>query len=116
MYWIITKYVLTATVVVIVSEVAKRSDKVGALIASLPLITILAIFWMYVEGQGKEKIANHAFYTFWYVIPTLPMFLILPWLLNRLSFWLTMSVCMLVTIMCFIAVTWLAKSIGVELL
>ncbi|MGE4407087.1 DUF3147 family protein, partial [Pseudomonas sp.] len=75
MGWIITKYLLTAAVVVLVSEVAKRSDRLGGLLAALPLVTVLAMVWLYVERQPLEKIANHAWYTFWYVLPTLPMFL-----------------------------------------
>lgn len=75
MTWLIAKYALTAAMVVIVSEVAKRSDKIGGLIAALPLMTILTLVWLYMENQTQEKIANHAWYTFWYVIPTLPMFL-----------------------------------------
>ena len=85
MSWIITKYLITAAVVVAVSEFAKRSDKLGALIAALPLVTFLTLVWLYVEGQPQEKIANHAWYTFWYVVPTLPMFLAFPWLLARLG-------------------------------
>ncbi|WP_339616319.1 DUF3147 family protein [uncultured Gilvimarinus sp.] len=73
--WLITKYLITAAVVVVVSEVAKRSDKIGALIVALPLITILTLIWLQVENQSQEKIARHAWYTFWYVLPTLPMFL-----------------------------------------
>jgi hypothetical protein len=78
MAWILTKYLVTAAVVVVVSEVAKRSDKLGAFIASLPLVTVMALIWLYFERQPEEKLANHAFYTFWYVIPTLPMFLVFP--------------------------------------
>lgn len=85
MSWIITKYLLTAGVVVIVSELAKRSDKLGGFIAALPLVTILALIWLYIEQQPQEKIANHAWYTFWYVIPTLPMFLVFPILLPKLG-------------------------------
>lgn len=84
MFWIMTKYALTAGMVVLISEVAKRSDKVGALIAALPTVTILALIWMYIEGQGQEKLANHAYYTFWYVLPTLPMFLIFPILIRSI--------------------------------
>jgi hypothetical protein len=83
MYWIITKYLITAAVVVAVSEVAKRSDRLGALLASLPLVTLLALTWLYIEKQPTEKIANHAWYTFWYVVPTLPMFLAFPALLDE---------------------------------
>ena len=78
MAWVISKYFLTAVVVVVVSEVAKRSDKFGGLIAALPLITVLTLIWLNIENQSAEKIANHAWYTFWYVLPTLPMLLAFP--------------------------------------
>ena len=77
MQYIIFKYLITAGVVVMVSEFAKRSDKLGGLIAALPLVTVLTLIWLYVEHQPISKIANHAYYTFWYVLPTLPMFLLL---------------------------------------
>jgi len=60
MSWIITKYLITAAVVVLITEVAKRSDRLGALVAALPIVTILALIWLYVENQSTEKIANHA--------------------------------------------------------
>jgi hypothetical protein len=53
--------------VVFISEVAKRSDKLSGLIAALPLMAVLTLVWLYVENQPEEKIANHAYYTFWYV-------------------------------------------------
>ncbi len=101
MAWIVTKYFLTAAVVVLVSELAKRSDKLGGFIAALPLVTLLALIWFYVENQSEEKIANHAWYTFWYVIPTLPMFLAFPALLPRIDFWPTMLTSVAITVICF---------------
>mgnify|MGYP000885026024 CR=1 FL=1 len=115
MMWIITKYALTAGVVVLISEVAKRSDKVGALIAALPTVTILALIWMYVEGQGQQKLANHAFYTFWYVLPTLPMFLVFPWLLTRYPFWISLSICAVISIACFALIAILVRQFGIDL-
>ena len=115
MLWIIIKYALTAGIVVLISELAKRSDKAGALIAALPTVTILALIWMYIEGQGQEKLANHAYYTFWYVLPTLPMFLIFPLLLNRYSFWLSLVICAIISIVCFFVVAILVKAFGIEL-
>ena len=64
MAWLVTKYLITAAVVVLISEVAKRSDKLGGLIAALPMVTFLALIWLYVEKQPVEKISNHAWYTF----------------------------------------------------
>lgn len=86
MGWIILKYLTTAGLVVLISEVAKRSDKLGALIAALPMVTVLTLIWLAVEKAPQEKIANHAYLTFWYVLPTLPMFLAFPWLMTRYGF------------------------------
>ena len=116
MTWIITKYLLTAGIVVFVSEVAKRSDKLGSFITALPLITILTLLWLYVDNQPEEKIANHAYYTFWYVIPTLPMFLLFPYLLPKLGFGISMGICVVVTIIFFGLFAQLLKSFGIELI
>src|SRR5438034_11044853 len=92
MIWMIAKYFVTAGVVVIVSEVAKRSDRLGSLIASLPLVTILVLIWLHLEQQSTEKVANHAWYTFWYVVPTLSMFLVFTCSLSRFVVWVTIMV------------------------
>ena len=116
MTWIITKYLITAGLVVLISEVAKRSDKLGGLIAALPMVTVLTLIWLYAENQSSEKIANHAWYTFWYVVPTLPMFLAFPWLLSRIGFWPTLLACVVLTLGCFYAFAALVKHFGIELL
>lgn len=86
MVWLITKYLTTAFVVVLISELAKRSDRIGSLVASLPLVTLLTLIWLYLEKQPIEKLSNHAYYTFWYVVPTLPMFLAFPLLFLASAF------------------------------
>ena len=116
MPWIITKYFITAALVVLVSELAKRSDKLGGLVAALPLVTILTLIWLYVEKQPQEKIANHAWYTFWYVVPTLPMFLAFPILLPRFGFWPTLAACIVITIVCFILFALLVRRFGIDLM
>lgn len=116
MAWIIAKYLLSAGVVVLVSEVAKRSDKLGGLVAALPIVTILAMIWLYMENQPKEKISNFAGYTFWYVLPTLPMFLAFPFLHERLGFWLSLVACAAISIVCFVLLASLVKPFGIELL
>lgn len=116
MLWLVTKYFLTAVVVVIVSETAKRSDRLGGLIAALPIVTLLALIWLYVERQPTEKIANHAWYTFWYVVPTLPMFLAFPFLLPRLGFWPTLLACVLITLVCFGLFALVLRRFGIALL
>jgi hypothetical protein len=116
MGWLITKYLLTAAVVVSISEIAKRSDKLGGFIAALPLVTILALIWMQVEQQSDEKIANHARYTFWYVLPTLPMFLVFPALLPRFGFWIALCASAAFATFSFALFAFVMRRLGVELL
>ncbi|WP_022955922.1 DUF3147 family protein [Perlucidibaca piscinae] len=116
MIWIASKYLITAAMVVLVSELAKRSDKLGGLVAALPLVTILTLIWLYLENQPQARIANHAWYTFWYVLPTLPMFLAFPLLLPRVGFWLTLLSCIVITSVCFAAFAWLLRRYGIDLL
>ncbi|NBR97950.1 MAG: DUF3147 family protein [Betaproteobacteria bacterium] len=116
MPWILAKYLLTAAMVVIVSEVAKRSDKFGGLIAALPLVTVLTLIWLHAENQPPEKISNHAWYTFWYVVPTLPMFLAFPFLHERIGFWWTLASCIAITLACFFVFAQVLRRFGVDLL
>lgn len=113
---IIMKYLVTAGLVVLISEVAKNLDKAGALIAALPTVTLLTMLWLYFEGQQAEKISNHAWYTFWYVIPTLPMFALFPSLHIRFGFWPAFATSILITIVCFALFALLMRRFGIELL
>ena len=117
MTFLITKYAITAFIIVLVSEVAKRTDKLGALIASLPFVTIIAMIWLHYEKQSTEKIANHAYYTFWYVIPTLPMFLLMPYLLHKgTGFWPSLGASAVLTVVCFVLTAVVMKRFGVDLI
>lgn len=114
--WIITKYLITSGIVVLVSEFAKRSDRLGAFIAALPMVTVLTLLWLYFENQEQIKIANHAWFTFWYVLPTLPMFLLFPWLISRFGFWAALGASAIVTIICFGILITVMRQFGVDLL
>ncbi|MBL8513737.1 MAG: DUF3147 family protein [Betaproteobacteria bacterium] len=110
------KCLITAGVVVAVSELAKRSDRLGAFIAALPLVTILTLIWLHLERQPVEKIANHAHYTFWYVLPTLPMFLAFPWMLARWGFWPALAASAVMTVVAFAVTVYALKLFGIGLL
>ena len=116
MTYLIIKYFITAAVVVLVSEFAKSSDKLGGLVASLPLVTVLTLIWLFIEKQPTTKIANHAYYTFWYVIPTLPMFLLFPYLLPKWGFWPTLLSCIVMTLVIFYVYAIVLKNLGIDLL
>ena len=85
------------------------------LLAALPLITVLTLIWLYVEQQPEQKIANHAWYTFWYVLPTLPMFLAFPVLLPRLGFWPSLLACLIICLLCFALFALVLRRIGIQL-
>lgn len=110
------KYLITAGLVVLISEIAKRNDQWGGLIASLPLVTLLTLMWMHIEHQSIDKIANHAWYTFWYVIPTLPFFLIFPMLLKSYGFGIAMVSSVLITMMIFLVAVKVLSVFGIQLL
>ena len=116
MHYLLIKYLVTAGVVVLVSELARRSDRIGALVAALPLVTLLTLIWLHLEHQPVAKLGNHAWYTFWYVIPTLPMFLLFPYLLQRMNFWPALAICVVFTFLLFALYALTLRRFGIELL
>ena len=116
MLFYITKVLFTSVLIVSVTEIAKRSDKLGGLVAALPITTILIIFWMYFEGFSNEKISKHMLYTAFFVIPTLPMFLIFPLLIAKFNFIGAVVIGMALTITLLIITDRLMRYFGTVLL
>ncbi|MFN4873636.1 MAG: DUF3147 family protein [Akkermansiaceae bacterium] len=113
----VVKVLLTAVIILMVNKVQLFSDKLSALLIALPLTSLLAMIWMWQGGQSTSKIAGHAEGTFWFVLPTLPMFLILPWMLRHgWSFWSALAVnCVLTTVFFWLTVIILRK-FGIDLM
>jgi len=83
----VLKFALTAALVVLIAEVSKRSTLLGGLIASLPMTSVLAMMWLWRDTHDSARLAEYASATFWWVLPSLVLFLVLPPLLRRgLSF------------------------------
>jgi hypothetical protein len=107
------KALLSGLIVSAVSEVTKRSPAFGALVASLPIISVLAMVWIWVETKDAERIASHAEATFWMVLPSLPMFLVLPILLrHNVPFYAAIGLCCALTTALYFAMVWLMKKFG----
>lgn len=116
MLYYIVKLLLSAGIIVIVSEVAKVSPGLGALIKSLPLISILAMIWLYVDTQDNTKIAELSVSTFWLVLPTLPMFLVLPALLRSgMGFYASLSVSIGVMLACYLVAIPILARFGITI-
>lgn len=81
--YLIVKALISGAVIAAVSELAKRNNTVAAVVHSLPLVSVLALVWLFTETHDPALIGRHATGTFWLVLPTLPFFLFLPWLLRR---------------------------------
>lgn len=118
----LVKVILTAIIIFFVTKIQLFSDKLSALLIALPLTSLLAMLWMRHDRAANEvplrieKIANHAYYTFWYVLPTLPMFLVLPWLLRKgWGFYSALGLSCLLTVACFWLTVFLLKPFGIRL-
>ena len=116
MAFIITKLFVTAGFIVLITEIAKRSDKFGGMVAALPVITFLVIFWMHYEGASDTKIASHITYNLFFIAPTLPMFFLFPWLIGKFGFFVAAVCSILLTIFFIYAFNMFSESIGFRLL
>lgn len=95
----IIKIVLAAILIVLISEIAKRSSFMGAILASLPLTSILAFVFLYVETSDSDKVSALSIDIFWLVIPSLTLFLVLPFLLKKgWGFYLSLGIACVLTV------------------
>jgi hypothetical protein len=116
MLYLIAKAALSGAIIAIVSEVAQRRPGLGALIVSLPLVSILAIMWLWRDTGDVQRIAAHAEATFWLVLPTLPMFLIFPALLRSgIGFWIALAASCVLTIGLYLLTIWFLPKLGISL-
>lgn len=116
MIYLIIKAALSGVLVMVVSEVARRSPGMGGLIASLPLVSILGIIWLWRDTSDVERIAAHAESTFWFVLPSLPMFLAFPAMLRHgVAFWLALALSCVLTMALYLATIWLLPRLGIGL-
>ena len=116
MFYLVAKALISGIIVAAVSEIAKRSPGFGALVASLPLVSVLGMIWLWRDKPDVETMALHSGATFWYVLPSLPMFLVLPALLRQgVPFWLSLLSGVVLTILLYFAMMWAGPRIGIRL-
>jgi hypothetical protein len=116
MLYLIIKAALSGIIIAIVSEVAKRNPGFGALIASLPLVSLLGMIWLWRDKPDITNMAAHVEATFWFVLPSLPMFLLIPWMLrNGVGFWLALALGCLLTVALYLGMVWLGARAGLRL-
>lgn len=112
----IIRVALSGLIIALISLAARRSPAVGALIASLPLLSLLAMIWLWFDKRDTVLLAAQSEATFWYVLPSLPMFLLIPWMLRAgLSFWAALAAGCVVTILLYLVTIVIAARFGVRL-
>ena len=116
---ILLKVLLNAIIITAVTEAVKRSgDKAGALLASLPFVSIIALCWIYYGSAPDvrdQKASDHMWYIFWYVLPTLPMFLLFPWFMRHLGFHGALASGIALTVVLFALLKWAGAQRGLNL-
>jgi hypothetical protein len=110
------KALISGILIAIISELAKRSPGFGALVASLPLVSVLGMLWLWRDTHDRVRIAALSGATFWFVLPSLPMFLLIPAMLDRgAPFWLALLSGCALTILLYLATTLIGARFGLRL-
>jgi hypothetical protein len=114
--YLLTKAILSGAVIVAASELAKRNNTLASIVHSLPLMSLVAFLWLFAETRDTALIGRHAFGTFWFVLPTLPLFLLLPVLFKRgWHFWPALTAGIVVTVLLYLLTLRLLKAAHVTL-
>lgn len=116
MLYLAIKAALSGVIIAIVSELAKRYPGFGALVASLPLVSVLGMIWLWRDKPDAVNMAAHAEATFWYVLPSLPMFLLIPALLRGgMGFWPSLLLGCALTVALYLLMVWAGPRFGLRL-
>jgi hypothetical protein len=116
MLYLFLKAALSGVIVAAVSEIAKRYPGFGGLIASLPLVSVLGMMWLWHDTHDPARMAAHVSGTLWFIAPSLPMFVLIPALLKRgVAFWPALAAGCLLTIALYAAMVALAPKFGIRL-
>ena len=115
MLQLVAKALLSGALIVAIAEIGKRLPTLGALVSSLPLVSVLGMILLWNTRPDAENMAVHAEATFWYVLPSLPMFLLIPWLLRHgTSFWLALALGCVLTVALYLLMAHFGPRLGIR--
>lgn len=116
MLYLLVKAAISGLLIAIISEVARRNPGWGGLIASLPLVSLMAILWLWRDTQDPQRVSEQAISTFWFVLPSLPLFLILPLMIRGgWGFWPSIIISCLITLGLYAVMFGLSARLGLRL-
>ena len=114
-FYYVVKVIVTAALVVAISELSKRSTLAGSLLASVPIVSLLAMIWLYADTRDVAQVAMLSRSVFWLVLPSLVLFLLLPVLLERgYEFFASLLVSVGATILVYLAAIALGRHLGLK--
>ncbi len=115
MLQLVAKALLSGALIVAIAEIGKRLPALGALVASLPLVSVLGMVLLWHARPEAENMAVHAEATFWFVLPSLPMFLLMPWMLRHgYGFWLALLAGCVLTVVLYLLMVQLGPRLGIR--
>ena len=115
MLYLLVKAVVSGVLIAAISEVARRSPGWGGLLASLPLTSLIAMIWLWRDTGDEQRIAQLSLGAFWFVLPSLPLFLIVPLMLRSgWAFWPTLLAACAVTLALYAAMFAIGARLGMR--
>ena len=97
------KLLLSSSIIVLVSEIAKKDNLIGGLIASIPIVSVLSMIWLYIDTNDIDKVKELANGILWMIVPSMSLFIVLPILINfGIKFYLSLTISILITIVCYL--------------
>ena len=116
MWALVAKALLAGAMVAAISEIGRRLPAAAAVVASLPLVSVLGMIFLWHAKPDAENMAVHSAATFWYVLPSLPMFLLIPALLRSgVGFWLALAAGCVLTVTLYLAMMQMGPRFGLKL-
>ena len=116
MLYLIFKAAVSGVLIAIISEVSRKYPGWGGLLASLPLTSLIALMWLWRDTGDPVRVSQQAISTFWFVLPSLPLFLVIPWLLRSgVGFWVAILLSSLLTIILYVAMAAVSARLGIKL-
>ncbi|EDZ61978.1 hypothetical protein SMGD1_0075 [Sulfurimonas gotlandica GD1] len=115
MSYYIVKLIITTLLIVLISEIAKRNSLMGAMLAAIPLVSILAMIWMYVDTNDSNSAVEFSNSIIWLIVPSMTLFIAFPILIKKgLSFYPSLSISILMTILAYYSVIFVLTKLGIR--
>jgi hypothetical protein len=116
MWTIVAKALLAGAMIAAIAELGRRLPATAAIVASLPLVSVLGMIFLWHARPDAENMAIHSEATFWYVLPSLPMFLLIPWLLRSgINFWIALAAGCVLTVALYLLMMQVGPKVGLRL-